>query len=76
MEQIREQVLSPKVTADGMLKKCWQRTPKGVELVKGAGDDDMCHFATAREPLCEYYSQQVAQILMFFDALIDNSDRH
>ncbi|WP_235853129.1 hypothetical protein [Helicobacter labacensis] len=61
--QTQGQILSPEPTTDGMLRKWWQRTPKGIELVKGAGDDDIYRFVTAREPLCEYYMPQVAQVM-------------
>ncbi|WP_233707396.1 hypothetical protein [Helicobacter bizzozeronii] len=60
--QTQGQILSPEPTTDGTLKKCWRRSAKGIELVKGAGDDDR-RFMTAREPLCEYYSPQVAQAM-------------
>ncbi|WP_199764466.1 protein kinase family protein [Helicobacter bizzozeronii] len=62
--QTQGQILSPEPTTDGMLRKCWRRTSKGIiELIKGTGEGDELRCVVAREPLCEYYMPQVAQTM-------------
>ncbi|WP_240329625.1 HipA domain-containing protein [Helicobacter suis] len=61
--QTQGQILSPEPTTDGMLKKYWRRSEKGIELVKGVGEGDELRFVVAREALCEYYMPQVARAM-------------
>ncbi|BEG56475.1 hypothetical protein NHP21005_01630 [Helicobacter sp. NHP21005] len=61
--QTQGQILSPEPTTDGMLKKYWRKTSKGIELVKGADEVDAISLLRGKEPLCEYYMPQVTQAM-------------
>ncbi len=51
---------SPEFSTNGMLAKCWRRTPAGIVLYKSGSE----HFANAGfEPYSEYYAAQIAEAL-------------
>lgn len=51
---------SPEYTTNGMLKKCWHRDGDNIYLFKGS----MRGFANwGKEPYCEFYMAQIADIL-------------
>lgn len=51
---------SPELTTNGMLPKAWRMEVEGIFLYKG-GTSGASN--TGREPFCEYYASQVAQVM-------------